>query len=726
MLRRIVTTSSAKLVSRSRGSIAMPNMAARSLSSLSYKKPKATVSAAVNADSAAKESALVRDSRYYEKYTFEKDFLTPVSKNIYAVPEGGFIEVDPVQLDKYLPEGMCGPVEDGLELNNPTKKGKPVWMVREGTKMLCRLIDEYDAHLHNKNKSSGKEPVIHEVIHSRRVHVPQLTDKDEWSDNVIKITRYGKDLVNASNEKLQGKTNYMRIHKKEDCVVDSCIDQIKHEIKAETERTGNNSLEFPDKVMLMGERGVGKSTVLTQAVLHARKNGWLVVHVPRGWEQTCEGGYIEPAAVPLPDQIVSNGDLDILTTMKPILKPSVRNPLYYAAHSQLVGGQVPENILSQASEDRKEQVFDNIFQSAVTLRGLYRAHASELKKIPLVYSHSNDNTAHYISLKNLQNNVPMTGDIGTEGADGKVYTSIDAFELMRSQFLVSQEKVLSAPGRSHFNFMQIRELVEGEDNFKEQDALDSDILLNTNGSASLDGGNNGFDMKTFQFKTVEDLVLFGIAMRGSAGSAFMHIIEELKRVTSHKVMFAVDQYNTFDAPSSYSWNMKRILGRDLCVPRALYGINKKRSVTDNDFKIANGMLICATSHTHEEGRALNYYNSIKSVPLAIRLPNYNQVEYFSFMRYYATMPSKLTEFVPLSQLLTYRTLCNSNPYEVRLNCFMYFAALGMNNNIDTNSFHYLLPDPDDEASVAEEKIAKLRELEQNFGEFKKTFKGVNY
>jgi hypothetical protein len=700
---------------------------ARSMSSLSYKKPANIDASKSNASSSAdsvQSSAPIHDSRYYEKYTFEKDFLTPASKNIYAVPEGGFVEVDPVQLDKFLPEGMCGPVEDGLELNNTAKKGQPVWMIRESTKLVCRIIDEYDAHLHSKNKSSDKEPVIHEVIHPRRVHVPHLTDREEWTDNVIKVTRYGKDLVNASTEKLQGASNYIRIHKKEDCVVDSAMEQIKHEIKAEGEKTGNKSLEFPNKVMLMGERGVGKSTVLTQAVLHARKNGWLVVHIPRGWEQSCEGGYVEPAAVPLPDQIVSNGDLDILTSMKPVLKPSVRNPLYYAAHSQLVDGQVPEKIAQQAPEDRKEQVFDNIFQSAVALRGLYRAHAAELKNIPLSYSNSNDNTAHYLSLKNQINNVPVTGDMGTAAANGSVFSSIDAFELVREQFLASQEKVMSAPGRTNFNFMQIRELVEGEDNFREQDTLDSDILLSSNGSAS-DGGKKGFDMKTFQFKTLEDLLLFGMAVRSTAGSAFMHIIEELKRVKSHKVMIAVDQYNTFDAPSSYSWNMKRIMGRDLCVPRALYGISKKRAVNDSGFTLANGMMLCATSHTHEEGSAINYYNAIKSIPLAVRLPSFNQVEYFSFMRYYASVPSKMTEFVPLSQLLTYRTLCNSNPYEVRLNCFLYFAASGMNSNIDTQSFHYLVPNPSDDAALAEEKRTKLRELEQKFTEFKKSFKGIN-
>lgn len=459
---------------------------------------------------------------------------------------------------------------------------------------------------------------------------------------------------------------------------------------------------------------------MSQAVLHARKNGWLVVHIPRGWEQTCEGSFVEPATVPLPNQIVSNMELDILTSMEPILKPSIKNPLYYAAHSQLINGQIPSDM--KKIEERDSQVFDNIFQSAVVLRGLYRAHAKELRNIPISYSNNNNNTIHYRNLYNQLNNLPYNTKLNDEN---KIYSSIDAFELLRKQFLINQDKIMSAPGRSNFNFIQIRELVEGEDNFTDQDRLDSDILLNNSGSSNINNKKIGFDMKTFQFKTLEDLLLFGIAIRSSAGSIFMHIIEELKLLNnnSYKILFAVDQYNTFDAPSAYKWNKKIINGQDLCVTRALYGINKKRSITDS-YKINNGMFICATSHTHEEGRYINYYDSIKSIPLCIRVPNFNQVEYFAMMRYYATIPSKMTEFITLTQLLTYRMLCNSNPYEISKNLFLYFTSLGLNSFIEIDNFTYLAVKPTDNNIIAEEKRNKLQELETKFLELKKNFKTV--
>jgi len=496
--------------------------------------------------------------------------------------------------------------------------------------------------------------------------------------------------------------------------------------------------ELPDKILLTGERGSGKSFILTQAVLHARKADWLVVYVPRGWEQTCEGSYVEPALVPLPEQSVSNGDMDILTSMSTITKPSVNNPL----HQQML------------DNEEKPQVFDNIFQSASALRGLYRAHAKELRATPITYSNSNDNSVHYRNLYNQKNNI-IESNVAVAAAvaeQSERQSSVDALQMLRGLFLQSAEKILSAPGRGNMKFQQLRQFVEGEDNFPDQDALDADILQD-------------FSMQALEFKTLEDLVLFGLAYRGAAGSVFMHVMEELKlNVNNHKIMFAVDQYNTFEAPSAYSWNMRPIAGKNLCVPRALYGISKKKADNSN-YNIQNGIFIASTSHTHEEGVQETFYDAIKSVPMCIRVPNYSQMEYFSAMRHYSHL-CRLTEFVTISQLLTYRMLCRSNPYELRLNCFLYFTSLGMNSHLDMDSYAYLAPaglgnmqnisqmmhiqknnlaSPANESKPLEElphseiaanniifygvteeqKRQKMAELDSKFHEFKKNFKGVH-
>ena len=47
-------------------------------------------------------------------------------------------------------------------------------------------------------------------------------------------------------------------------------------------------------VARVGERGVGKSACLTHAVYHARKNGWICVYIPQGYDQVNGGPFIQP------------------------------------------------------------------------------------------------------------------------------------------------------------------------------------------------------------------------------------------------------------------------------------------------------------------------------------------------------------------------------------------------------------------------------------------------
>lgn len=240
--------------------------------------------------------------------------------------------------------------------------------------------------------------------------------------------------------------------------------------------------------------------------------------------------------------------------------------------------------------------------------------------------------------------------------------------MLQQQFNAAAEKVLATAGSKTMSFLQLRGVVDGEDNFEEQNALDADILKQ-------------FDMRKLKLETLEDLVLFGIALRPAAGSVFMHVVEELKRVTARKVMFAVDQYNVFESPSPYYWNRVRISGQDLCVPRALLSLSRNKAANEA-YQLANGLVLCATSHTHEEGRdSGSYADRASSLPLLIQVPNYNAGEFFSTMRLYAAA-CKTADWVTLPQLLTYRSLCQSNPEELRKNCYKYFAAMGLNEQID--------------------------------------------
>jgi hypothetical protein len=53
-------------------------------------------------------------------------------------------------------------------------------------------------------------------------------------------------------------------------------------------------LHIFDTCSSLGKRGVGKSVVLYQAVMHARKRGWLCLFVPSAWDQIHSGPFVEP------------------------------------------------------------------------------------------------------------------------------------------------------------------------------------------------------------------------------------------------------------------------------------------------------------------------------------------------------------------------------------------------------------------------------------------------
>ncbi len=214
-----------------------------SIQSLSYVSTKLNNSSESSIPIEKDKDKRDETSRFYEKFTFGKDFLSTSSlfhkdsknfSSIYAVPEGGFVKVDPALLDKHLPEGLSNEVQEGFQqgFSDSTDDHK-VWMIRESSKLVFRLIDEYESVLTN-------HPNKHvEIMHKRHsVHVPLLTDKNEWPDSVIKVTNYGNELVNCQLQQFQGKKKYMHIAKEHDCAVDACINKLKDKL--------------PNKIMLLG------------------------------------------------------------------------------------------------------------------------------------------------------------------------------------------------------------------------------------------------------------------------------------------------------------------------------------------------------------------------------------------------------------------------------------------------------------------------------------------
>jgi hypothetical protein len=316
-----------------------------------------------------------------------------------------------------------------------------------------------------------------------------------------------------------------------------------------------------------------------------------------------------------------------------------------------------------------QTVYDNPFMSAAVLRGFWKAHAKQLKSIPIAHK------------KNLKKYQPY----------------LDRF---KENWL----RAKSMPGREKMNFMQLREIVEAEDHFADQDELDKDVLAKFE--------YNG----EYKPKSLEELVLMGVAFRDLAGQVAMDVIEELKDLESVPVLIAVDQYNSWDVPSVYSYRDKKVHSRELCVPHALSFISKKKADTDA-WKLKNGICVAATSMRHSEGRNVKYEDSKSSLPLVIKVPCYSQTEMFAAASYY-TNQKVVSEGVSTQELCTFRMYSGSVPWIVRTQSVGFFFPLAVAKHGEDFMRPYVQPGS---AAAAEAAAAALSfdDLtgEEDFDEF---------
>lgn len=159
----------------------------------------------------------------------------------------------------------------------------------------------------------------------------------------------------------------------------------------------------------------------------------------------------------------------------------------------------------------------------------------------------------------------------------------------------------------------------------------------------------------------------------------MELVEEIKQVTTYPVLIAVDHYNTWDGNSAFTpENAKKgrkYLGFDLCVPRALKFISKKKSENGIN-QLKNGIFLAATSHKHVEGKQITYENHRRSVPFVLRVPIYSQREYLSAVAYYSSCNQAPTD-ATLNELLAFRIHSGSIPWLVRREACGFFLPKAM-------------------------------------------------
>ena len=525
-------------------------------------------------------------------YTFEAFHVQNKKSDVYAVQEGGYVDLEPKELDQFFPEGLAGEMDAEFEFS-----GRKSWMVRDSSKLLCRILDEF-ASKGKQGAKQAQQPAVH-----KGVVVPSLTDRPEWVNSSMRVQYFGQELLPQPQETIAvpkskktkrtavsntgvkvvstggadgtgaatGAVPHLSVVSGEGSVVDSCLSKLRAAAK--------DDKAVPSKILLTGPRGVGKSAVLNQMVLHARKTGWLCLFIPKGWDQVQSGWFVEP---------------------------------------------VPSSSGSA--------VLDNPFMSAQVLRGFWKAHAAQLRTMPLQFP---GEMAKYAA--------PM------------------------AKFKEAYDRARSVPGREKMSFRQVREIVDAEDYFAEQDRLDSSVL---------DGSH--FDLARLMAgpRTLEDLALLGVAFRDQAGLAVMDLVAELKKVKSVPVLVAIDQYNTWEATSAFHYRNEPVAGKQLCVPHSLSFLSKRKPETEA-WKLDNGLCVCATSHAHAEGRHETYESAISSVPLVVRVPAYSQVEFLSAVSFYTHQNLVPKSGTSVQDLLAFRMMAGSNPFITRKEAVPFFFPLSV-------------------------------------------------
>lgn len=117
-----------------------------------------------------------------------KTHFTAAGNEIYKARSGAFVPYTKAEVDTYLPEGLPFTRMDGLPV---PKDGQ--WMARESSKLLCRLIDEWEKKL---VKSTPSEPFTDcNVVPYARVEIPKFTDRKEWEDTKIKCFHFGEEVA---------------------------------------------------------------------------------------------------------------------------------------------------------------------------------------------------------------------------------------------------------------------------------------------------------------------------------------------------------------------------------------------------------------------------------------------------------------------------------------------------------------------------------------------------
>ena len=171
----------------------------------------------------------------HKELDFDKTYLTK-SPSIHTIKEGGYVLLSDDEIHRYMPEGLMG--ESNSEFEYTDIKA---WMIRDSTKMLCRLIEE-----HEKGKDHFIAPRQEGDAEKCGValsdHLSGLTDRPERSDALLQVYRRGA-LISGKSRPSRGNYNIM-------CGEGSLVEDVMDHL-----RKGDkwNEPDLPSKILVTGE-----------------------------------------------------------------------------------------------------------------------------------------------------------------------------------------------------------------------------------------------------------------------------------------------------------------------------------------------------------------------------------------------------------------------------------------------------------------------------------------
>jgi hypothetical protein len=134
-----------------------------------------------------------------------------MNDNVFERCEGDYVELDPNDIKKYLPEGLAGDAADEFEFSS-----QKCWMIRNSSKVLFRLLDNFAQEV---DVNSIKKNVV------PRVSVAGLTDRPEWTLAKASVANYGNELLKETAE------TSLEVTQGEGSVVDDVIPGISSAMK---------------------------------------------------------------------------------------------------------------------------------------------------------------------------------------------------------------------------------------------------------------------------------------------------------------------------------------------------------------------------------------------------------------------------------------------------------------------------------------------------------------